>query len=104
MLAITRYPSYTEVMKRFVIIGCILVTFLIIFSDPLLIFLLSGSLPIVNVTLPPTTMLAVIVASIPLVAALRRRVAVYHRCLKLYDELFNTTKKSSTKNPVSSSN
>lgn len=82
-------------MKRSAVIAIITAVILsVVFFDQILIFLLSGSIPGLDVTLPPTTMLAVMVASTILVFALRRRHIVYQRCLTLYDELFGIKKKN----------
>lgn len=74
-------------MKKAVIIGSILAaTLTVAHFDALVIFLLSGFIPGINVTLTPSKMLAVIAASTLLVAALRHRHAVYQHSLELYDE------------------
>lgn len=65
----------------------------ILFFDHVIVFLLSGSLPFINVTLPATTMLAIMIASTVTVIALRRRHAVYQNCLELYDEFFRLKKR-----------
>lgn len=84
-------------MKKATIIAIVLIAlFATHLFDPIVLFLLSGSLPFFNITLPPSTMLAVLVASTILVFALRRRHFVYRNCLELYDEFFIGKKKKST--------
>ena len=61
--------------------------------DAAIVFLLSGFIPGINVTLPPSTMIAVMIASTILVFALRKRRIVYQACLTFYDELLGIGKK-----------
>ena len=76
---------------------------LVIHFDAVVVFMLSGFIPALDLTLPPSTMLAVFVASAILLFALSKRQAVYHYCLALYDynvdALFGFGKKNDT--PVS---
>lgn len=72
-------------MKRLACISIIVLVGLFFSFDALMVFLLSGSLPIVDVTLPATTMMAIIPASLTLGLALKRRRTVYRHCLSIYD-------------------
>lgn len=55
--------------------------------DAIIIFLLSGFIPVLGVTLGPTTMLAVMVASVILGFSLKRRRVVFNHCTELYDRI-----------------
>ena len=58
--------------------------------DAIIIFLLSGYIPVINITLEPSTMLATMIASVILGFSLRRRKIVYSHCTELYDRLIST--------------
>lgn len=72
------------------------ILFGVIFFDQIIVFLLSGFIPGIDLTIPATTMLSVMIASTILILALRRRHVVYYNCLELYDELFGKKKESDT--------
>lgn len=81
-------------MKQFsVAVIVIAVVAFVTWFDAAIVFLLSGFIPGINVTLPPSTMIAVMIASTILVFALRGRRIVYRHCLAFYDELFGIGKK-----------
>lgn len=97
MLAIILHASYTHVhMKVFIATTIIAATIgAVVFFDAIVVFLLSGFIPGINITLAPSTMIAVFVASALLVLTLKKRYAIYRACLAFYDELFNSKKKTS---------
>lgn len=84
-------------MKYLYVIAIIFATIaMVVFFDAIVIFLLSGFIPGINITLPPTTSIAVMIAStITVAAAAQYRTAVYAKCLALYDAFFFKKKKSS---------
>lgn len=90
---------YSGDMKKLITLAIIAATILLVVNfDAVIIFMLSGFIPGIGVTLPPSTMVAVFVASTLMMPALRRRRAVYQRCLDYYDsatdQLFGLGKKS----------
>ena len=82
-------------MKKLSVFSIIGVFFIAVFFDDIIVFLLSGTIPALNVTIPATTMLAIMIASIVLIIALKSRRAIYQNCLEMYDELFDSKKKLS---------
>lgn len=95
MLAnIPLYLYTSTTMKKLLTLTIIaLVVLGIVFFDQILVFLLSGLIPGTNFSIPPTTMLAVMVASAILVPALRYRHEIYENSLDLYDAFFGIKKK-----------
>lgn len=89
MLAIRSPRAYSDIdMKHLsTLLAILFLTTLIARFDAVVIFLLSGFIPGLNVTLPPSTMLAVMVASGILLLALKKWPQVYGRCLTLYDQI-----------------
>lgn len=81
-------------MKKTLTISSItLVVLGIVFFDQILVFLLSGLVPGTNFSIPPTTMLAVMVASTIVIPSLKYRHEVYKNSLYLYDTFFGIKKK-----------
>lgn len=82
-------------MKRFyallIIIGTIAMT---MWFDEIIVFLLSGFIPGINIVLSPSTMLAVMVAGAVMVAALTQYRTIYQYCLAFYDEFFTSDSKT----------
>ena len=68
----------------------------VIFFDQIVVFLLSGFIPGLSITIPATTMLAVMVAGATLIVTLRYRHIVYQHCLTLYDAIFEPKKKNNS--------
>ena len=58
-----------------------------VWFDAIIIFLLSGFVPVIGITLEPSTMLAVMIASVALGLSLKRRKVVFDRCTELYDRI-----------------
>lgn len=86
------YTSTT--MKKSLTLTIIMLIILsIMFFDQILVFLLSGLIPGTNFSIPPTTMLAVMVASAILIPTLRYRHEIYKSSLDLYDAFFGIKKK-----------
>ncbi len=85
-------------MKQLYVIAIIAATIaFVVCFDAIIVFLLSGFIPGINITLAPSTSIAVMVASTILIATIvLYRQAVYARCLSLYDALFGFKKKKST--------
>ncbi len=85
-------------MKHFLGFTILALTILVALNfDLVVVFLLSGFIPGVNVSLAPSTMIAVMLASALTLLALRRRHAVYQACLSLYDAFWG--KKSPATKP-----
>lgn len=95
------YNSNTMKMSTPLIIIAIILG--LIFFEPLVFFLLSGTIPALNLTIPATTMLAVIVASAILIFSLRFRHIVYKACLETYDHIVAEKTKSPSYTNKSSS-
>lgn len=97
VLAIVSSAFYNyNLMKQFYAAIIVLLTILaIVRFDAIIIFMLSGFIPGINVTLAPSTMLAVMIANVALVIALKKRLLVYQYCLDFYDEFLSTSKKDS---------
>ena len=88
------FPLQSLEMKQLYVTLIILaVIAFVIWFDAVVVFLLSGFIPGINITLSPSTMLAVMIASAVMVAVVRHRFAVYRRCLSFYDEFFGISKK-----------
>ena len=88
------YTSTT--MKKLLTLTIIILVVLgIVFFDQILVFLLSGLIPGTNFSIPPTTMLAVMVASAIFIPTLRYHHEVYKNSLGLYDAFFDVKKKES---------
>ena len=64
-----------------------------VWFDAIIVFLLSGFVPGINIVLAPSTMLAVMIASTVLVISLRKYRVVYQYCLSFYDEFIRTDTK-----------
>lgn len=64
-----------------------------VWFDAIIVFLLSGFVPGINIVLAPSTMLAVMIASTVLVISLRKYRVVYQYCLSFYDEFIGTDTK-----------
>ena len=67
----------------------------VVYFDAMIVFLLSGFIPGINITLAPSTMIAVMVASSLLIVAASSRQTVYRYCLAIYDT-FNVNDKTTT--------
>lgn len=100
MLAIPPLSLYTRGhMKRFITPMIILATVaLIINFDMIIVFMLSGFIPGINITLAPSTMIAVFIASTVLIFSLNKRQIVYARCLEFYDYITSASFKFGKKN------
>ncbi|GEM_PF-6382624 len=76
-------------MKKLSILATVIaITVGVIFFDQLIVFLLSGLIPGSNFTVPATTMLAIMTASVVLIYALRYRQIIYQNSLVLHDDIF----------------
>ncbi len=84
-------------MKYYYIIFVLICLFLLTHFDVFVVFLLSGFIPALDITLSASTMLAVMVASIIMLPALRTRRHVYVKSLALFDALFGRKKESTEK-------
>ena len=98
MLAILVSNFYTHHYMRYLYIITVIlgVCVFAVYFDAMIVFLLSGFIPGINVTLPPSTMIAVMIASAALLFALLFRKNVFNYCLGLYDQLFDTQKEPAT--------
>lgn len=102
MLAIQVGSSYTQLhMKYIYVIAIVLTTIVcVICFDAIVVFLLSGFIPGINITLAPSTSIAVMIASTILVGVVvQYRQDVYRLSLSLYDAFFGIKKKNATPAP-----
>lgn len=92
-----RASLYSVEMKQLSLTLAVLITIILVVRfDVVIIFMLSGFIPGINVTLAPSTMLAVMIASVALGFALRIRQVMYQHCLSFYDEFLGPSKKDTT--------
>lgn len=99
MLALGPSATYTKSysMKQLYVIGTIVLALIVLSRfDTIVVFLLSGFIPVIGISVAPSTMLAIMTASIILTLTLvRYRRRVYARMLAFYDQHFashdNTT-------------
>ena len=89
------YTSNT--MKYYYIILALICLFVLTHFDGFIVFLLSGFIPALDIRLSPSTMLAVMVAAVIMIPALRIRRIVFAASLSLFDSLFGRKKESSEK-------
>lgn len=81
-------------MKR-LYAALIIISFLVVIThfDSFVMFLLAGAIPGSRISLSPSTMLAIMVASTMMLPLIRRRRIVYKKCLQFYDAFFGLKKK-----------
>jgi hypothetical protein len=84
-------------MKYYYIILALICLFVLTHFDGCIIFLLSGFIPALDIQLPPSTMLAVMVAGVIMIPVLRMRHHLYAKLLSLFDSLFGRKKESTEK-------
>lgn len=73
-------------MRQFYGLSILVVAILVISQfDVIIIFLLSGFIPGANITLAPSTMLAIMTAIVLMIPLLKRRRTIYRLILELYD-------------------
>lgn len=85
---ITPTPVIITAMKQIIAFGVIVALLTSpVWFDAIIIFLLSGFVPVIGITLEPSTMLAVMIASVALGLSLKRRKVVFDRCTELYDRI-----------------
>ena len=100
-----QYPTPTPIliktMKHLYAIAIVIGTIaFLLFFDTIVVFLLSGFIPGINITLAPSTSIAVMIASTILIAAIVQfRHAVYMQCLAFYDAFLFKKKTSSNSVP-----
>lgn len=77
-------------------------TAFVVWFDAIVVFLLSGFVPGVNIVLAPSTMLAVMIASAVMVLVLRKYRIVYQYCLAMYDAYVQSDTKDTLETKESS--
>lgn len=75
-------------MKQILVV-CAIVILLTLpaWLDAIIIFLLSGFIPVLGITLSPSTTPAIMIACVILGFSLKRRRTVFDHCTELYDRI-----------------